>query len=75
MIDTKIVTADEVLDKLSDKARIVQIGTMVALKAKDKWHIGRITTSAGVRGEIGLVGTMGEGFLGLEYAEKVLVMD
>jgi len=81
MVNTKSVTADEVLDILSDKARQVQMHSMVAIKRGTRWYVGRVTTSAGPGGGAGMIGFHGSkdesntGFLYLSNAEKVLILD
>ena len=70
---TKIATADEVLDMLSDKARLAHLNNMVAIKDRGQWYVGRLDVSA--QAEIGLIGTGSRGFILLSNADKVLVLD
>ena len=75
-MDTIVVTAEQVLDRLSDKGRNARPGCMVAMKNKGVWRIGRLDYSAGQMPSLGLRGANGEGaFHHLSNADKVLILD
>ncbi len=75
-METKTVTAEEILDTLSDKAHVAQIDSLVAVQRRGKWFMGRLTVSAGPMPNRGLVGNKESGgFIDLAKAEKVLLLD
>jgi hypothetical protein len=75
-METKSVSAEEVLGILSDKAHIAQMDSLVAIQRRGKWFIGRLTVSAGPVPNRGLVGNKdSEGFIELAKAEKMLILD
>ena len=75
-METKTVTAEEILGVLSDKAHAAQIDSLVAVKQRGKWFIGRLTISAGPVPNRGLVGNKdSRGFIDLAKSEKVLILD